>query len=463
MAKQMVGDGPVGADRVLAETRPTLARLFELQVDRGPDALAVSADDGVLTYRELDEAANQLAHDLRGSGLAGGQAVLSAFPRSCAALVAQVATFKAGLVHVPIDPDSPRERLRLLAARCEAAAVLAPAARIADVADLAPAHRSVDTSARSAIRPVDGATPADIAYVIFTSGSTGEPKGVVVPHRAIVSTTLARFRHYPEPVRRFLMIWQMTFDAAIGCIWWTLASGGTVDLAPASLDGIVTAIDEMLEGRREISHTAMTPSHYFAALQRLTGPAAGPRAVLVAGEACPPQLVAEHFRLQASARLYNEYGPTEAAVWCSGTELRAGEEVTVGWAIDGAAIFVLDSAGHDVPPGECGEIYVSGDGLANRYLRDPVRTEECFIEHPAGRRYRTGDLGRLLPDGRLVIVGRTDQQMKIRGYRIEPGEIEAVLRTHPDVAQAVVMEREGRLAAFVVRRSAAASTAGTSP
>ena len=442
-------------DHIRSDAGPTLSQVFERVADQHPDTLAVSAEDGELTYRQLDEAANHVARELVAGGLGPGQAVLSAFPRSAAALVAQLGVLKSGAVHVPVDSDAPGGRLRLLAVRTRAAAVLAPAHRISDLAGLAPLRLPVGLGDRSAERIAPRATADDTAYIVFTSGSTGEPKGVVVSHRAIVSTTLARFQHYPEPVRRFLMIWQMTFDAAIGCVWWTLACGGTVELAPASLDGIMTAVDAMLAGERRISHTAMTPSHYHGALQRLSGPATGPSHVLVAGEPCPEQLLADHFRLQPETRLWNEYGPTEAAVWCTGTELTPDQEVTAGLPVDGAEILVLDDSGEPVPAGGLGEVYVRGAGLADGYLGDPELTARRFPEHPAGRRYRTGDVGRLLPDGRLVVIGRTDDQLKVRGHRIEPGEVEAVLQTHPEVAQAVVTARQGRLVAFVVRRDAA--------
>ncbi|MFF2385722.1 amino acid adenylation domain-containing protein [Streptomyces sp. NPDC058108] len=443
------------AHRPEHERGATLSALFERQADRSPDALAVSAEDGELTYRELDEAANCVALDLVAQGLRPGQAVLAAFPRGARALVAQLATYKSGAVHVPVDPGAPGERLRLLAARTAAAAVLGTAERIGDLAGLAPLRRAVLLDERSGERPAVWPGPEDPAYIVFTSGSTGEPKGVVVPHRAIVAMTLARFHHYPEPVRRFLMIWQMTFDAAIGCVWWTLASGGTVELAPASLDGVMAAVDALLVCGGRISHTAMTPSHYHGALQRLPGPASGPGNVVVAGEPCPQALVDDHARLQPDTRLYNEYGPTEAAVWCTGTELVPGSEVTVGRAVDGARILVLDDSGQSVPPGGTGEIHVCGSGLAHGYLGDPELTARRFVDHPAGRCYRTGDVGRLLPDGQLVVIGRTDDQLKIRGHRVEPGEIEAVLQTHPGVAQAVVTGHEGRLVAFVVRRDTA--------
>ena len=436
-----------------AEHDLTLAAVFESQVDETPDRVAVEATDGVLTYRELDEAANWFAQRLSARGVAPGAQVLCAFTRSCAALVAQLAVYKAGAVYVPVDPAAPPERLRLLAERARAAAVLSTPADFHRVADLAPVAQAVDASVRESSRPQRVSAPGDAAYLIFTSGSTGEPKGVLVSHRAIVSTTRARFTFYDTPVRRFLMLWQLTFDAAVGCTWWALASGGTVEFAPAELDGFMAAVDAMIDGRKQFSHTAITPSHYYSALQRVAAVTGGLEAVVVAGETCPPQLIEEHFRLLPDTRLYNEYGPTEAAVWCTGAELRPGQEVNAGRAIQGAEVLVVDAEAHEVPAGEVGEIHIGGAGLALGYLDDPELNARKFFGDGENRRFRTGDLGRWQADGSLVVLGRTDDQLKIRGHRIEPGEVEAALQAHPEVAQAVVKEWQGRLTAYVVRRA----------
>lgn len=435
----------------MAEQDLTLATVFESQADRAPGQVAAEAVDGVLTYRELDEAANWFAHRLLARGVAPGERVLCGFARGCAALVAQLAVYKAGAVYVPVDPTAPPEPLRLLAAQARAAAILSTAADLHLVADLAPVAQAVDLSVRDSTRPQRQTSPADTAYLVFTSGSTGEPKGVLVSHRAIVSTTLARFAFYDTLVRRFLLLWQLTFDAAIGCTWWALASGGVIEFAPVDLDGMMASVDAMLDGSKQISHTAITPSHYYSALQRATMVTGGPEAVVVAGETCPPHLIDEHFRLLPDTRLYNEYGPTEAAVWCTGAELLPGQEVTAGRAIQAAEVLVLDADAREVPVGEVGEIHIGGAGLAQGYLDDPDLTARKFVEHTHGRRYRTGDLGRLRADGSLVVLGRTDDQLKIRGHRIEPGEVEAVLQAHPGVAQAVVTQWQGRLVAYVVR------------
>ncbi|WBO65117.1 amino acid adenylation domain-containing protein [Streptomyces camelliae] len=424
--------------------------MFEYRTDLHPDRCAVAAEDAELTYGELDGEANALAADLIARGVEPGESVLCSFGRSAAALVAHLAVLKAGAVYVPVDPQTPPNRLRLLAERTSAVAVLSTPEGLRSPDPVTALRLPVAVSRRSGVRPPRRPRPADVAYIIFTSGSTGEPKGVVVSHRAITSTTLARLRHYEDPVRRFLMLWPMSFDASLGTIWWTLASGGTLELAPESLDGVMRAVDAVLSGRTRISHTSMTPSHYLTALRRLPEPSTGPDVMLVAGEQCPAPLVSEHYRLQPGTRLYNSYGPTEAAVWCAGTELLAGADVTVGRAIPGAEILVLDDEGNDVPAGEPGEVSIRGTGLAEGYLGDPELTARRFFRHPAGVRYRTGDLGRLLPDGRLVILGRKDDQVKIRGRRIEPGEIEGVLHTHPGVAQAVVLAHQDRLVAYVV-------------
>lgn len=435
----------------MAEQELTLADVFEAQVDQAPDRGAAEAADGVLTYRELDEAANWFAHRLLAGGVAPGQRVLCGFTRSCAALVAQLAVYKAGAVYVPVDPSVPPERLRLLAARTQAAAVLSTVADFHRMADLAPVAQAVDLSVRDSIRPRRQTSPSDVAYLVFTSGSTGEPKGVLVSHRAIVSTTLARFAFYDTPVRRFLLLWQLAFDAAVGCMWWTLASGGAIEFAPADLDGMMASVDAMLDGSKQISHTAITPSHYYSALQHAAAVAGGPDVVVVAGETCPPQLIDEHHRLLPDTRLYNEYGPTEAAVWCTGAELLPGQDVNAGRAIRGAEVLVLDADARPVPVGAVGEIHIAGAGLALGYLDDPELTARKFVEYAQGRCYRTGDLGRLRADGSLVVLGRTDDQLKIRGHRIEPGEVEAVLQAHPTVAQAVVTQWQGKLVAYVVR------------
>lgn len=428
-----------------------LPTLFELSTDQNPDHLAVVADDATLTYTAIEEASNHFARELREAGVGPRRAVLCALPRSAAALVAQLAILKSGAIYVPVDHTAPQRRLRLLAQRVSAAAAVVPARASESLKGLAPTVLSVDLSGRSRVSPQAETQPEDPAYIVFTSGSTGEPKGVVVSHRAIVSTTLARFQHYDEPVRRFLLVSPLTFDSALAGTWWTLSSGGVLEVAPDSLDGVMTAVDDALSGKRHISHTLMTPGLYLNALQRRSTPSAGPTVTVVAGEECPPGLVAEHFRLQPTTRLYNEYGPTEGAVWCAGTELLAGAQVSIGKPIARTTLRILDGDGRKVPDGDLGELWLGGSGLASGYHGDPDLTASRFVDHPDGRFYRTGDLGRFLDSGDITLHGRIDDQLKIRGHRIEPAEVEAVLRAHPDVAQAVVTAQGGRLVAHVVR------------
>lgn len=427
-----------------------LHQLFERSVERDRDGLAVTGHDATLTYADLDATSNHFAGKLAEAGVRVGQAVLCALPRGAAALTAQLGVLKAGAVYVPADHDGGETRLRKLARQVVAAAVVGPAGL--------PAVLHVDLDARSSQRPPARRRPDDPAYIMFTSGSTGTPKGVVVAHRAIVSTTCARFDVYDEPVRRFLVVSPMTFDTALSGIWWTLAAGGLVDLAPDSPDGIMRAVDDALRGDRRISHTVLTPALYLNALQRLGTPAAGPAVTIVAGETCPPDLVSEHHRLQPRTRLYNEYGPTEGAVWCTGTELPAGSRVTVGRPIARTTVRIMDDQGHQVRDGVVGELWLGGSGLAAGYHDDPVLTADRFPDRPDGRFYRTGDRGRIAEDGTITLHGRVDDQIKLRGYRIEPAGIEAILRNHPGVAQAAVTVYEGRLVAYVVPVSGSPSS-----
>ncbi|MGI5170578.1 amino acid adenylation domain-containing protein [Spirillospora sp. CA-253888] len=430
----------------------TLHSLFEARADAAPDALAVTGPGGAMTYGELERHANRIAGHLLERGLERHARVGVRLGRTAEAVAAQLGVMKAGLVYVPIDASWPRERRRSVAEQAGLALTLTPETLPGDGPDA---------------RPAIGAGPADPAYAIFTSGSTGEPKGIEVQHGAIVSTTLARLTRYVEPVGRFLLVSPLAFDSAMAGLWWTLAQGGAVQLAPAWEDGLLEAVAATLRDAGPVTHTLLTPSLYREALRRLDGTAArGPRVVIVAGEACPPGLVAEHFRRLPGTRLFNEYGPTEAAVWCTGTELRPPAEggpatVTIGTPIAGAELLVVDEHGRVLPPGCLGELWIGGAGLARGYLGRPELTADRFVPHPhvPGRRmYRSGDLGCWLPSGELELFGRIDDQLKVRGHRIEPAEIEHALRGHPGVADAVVALRDGRLTAYVVPAEDSAGT-----
>ncbi|NEB76737.1 amino acid adenylation domain-containing protein, partial [Streptomyces sp. SID14478] len=411
-----------------------LHRLFESAADRTPDAVALIDDALTLTYAQLDERANRLAHDLIARGVRVDDVVGVQLPRSAEAVVAMLAVLKSGAAYLPLDPAHPPRRLAELAEDAGARLVLTDAAG--------------DPSA-PATRP-DVAVPANAsAYVLFTSGSTGRPKGVTNEHAAVVNRILWMQDAYAlQPGEAVLHKTPLGFDVS-GWEWlWPLAVGAR----------IVVAGDE---GRRDprviarlIREHAVTTCHFVPSMLRafLDGPAADCagvlRRVVCSGEELPPATARRFTNALPGTRLYNLYGPTEAAIdvtaWQVPQDLAPEHEtrLPIGAPIAGARLHVLDAHFAPVPPGAVGDLFIGGVPLARGYRGRPGLTADRFVPDPftpGGRLYRTGDRARWAADGTLDYLGRADHQLKIRGQRIEPGEIEAVLGAHPAVEQAVVL------------------------
>ncbi|MEO1369852.1 MAG: amino acid adenylation domain-containing protein, partial [Acidobacteriota bacterium] len=312
------------------------------------------------------------------------------------------------------------------------------------------------------------AGPDDLAYVIYTSGSSGQPKGVAVSHRNLVASTWARRSTYGDgPPERFLLLSSFAFDSSVAGLFWTLTGGGALVLPRPGDEQDLDALDR-LTGRHGVTHTLCLPSLYRLLLDR---PATeGLRVAVVAGEACPPELATAHFRRRPEARLFNEYGPTEATVWASVHELRpedAAGPVPIGGPIANARLYALDDHHRPVAAGVPGELYIAGDGVA-RYWRDGAAAnsgaDDAFtaleLTGPPGaparteRAYRTGDLVAWDDRDRLLFLGRADDQVKIRGHRLEVDGVEAALRRLEAVADAAAAARPGprgaRLCAWVV-------------
>jgi amino acid adenylation domain-containing protein/non-ribosomal peptide synthase protein (TIGR01720 family) len=301
---------------------------------------------------------------------------------------------------------------------------------------------------------VDG---ADLAYLLFTSGSTGTPKGVAVTHAGLAASTAARSRHYGGDPTRFLVVSPLGFDSSVAGLYWTLATGGCLHLPSDAQAGDAQALAALI-GRESITHTLMLPGLWDAVLEAAPpGQLDSLQLVVVAGEACPSTLVERHRARLPGARLENEYGPTEATVWCTAERLDTLSEgrVAIGRAIPGSSVQILDAGLQPLPPGVPGEICVAGPGLARGYLGRPAETAARFRPDPGGhapgaRLYRTGDRGTRLADGRILFQGRLDTQVKLRGYRVELEEIEAALRADARLAAAAVAVHEGRLVGYLV-------------
>ncbi|MBK1783695.1 non-ribosomal peptide synthetase [Prauserella cavernicola] len=444
----------------------TLPALFEQRVREAADgAVAVESEDGALGYPELNARANRLARALVARGIGPEDTVAVALPRSADALVAALATMKAGGTYLPVDPSYPAERISYLLWDSEPAAVLTRTTDAALSADVAPALLLDDPATAEWVASLSGddlsdtertapLRPAHPAYVIYTSGSTGTPKGVVVTHAGVPSlaTTMAN-AFGTGPDSRVLQFASLSFDTAMWELCMGLLGGGTLVLVPDE-----HRLGEPLEAfvaEHGITHLTLPP----AALASIPGELPANATVIVAGEACTPDLVD---RFAATRPMFNSYGPTETTVDITLSRCRpdaAATRVPIGLPVENTTVYALDEHLRPVPPGVLGELYAGGTGLARGYLDRPGLTATRFVPDPFGgtgsRLYRTGDLVRWNNGGELEYVGRSDGQVKIRGFRVELGEIEAVLLRHPAVAHGVVIDREDtagdrKLAAYVV-------------
>jgi surfactin family lipopeptide synthetase A len=449
--------------------RPIL-ELFEAQAQNKPDATAVRCGSKQLSFRELNQQANRLADHLRTLGIGPDVAVAMCVERSTEMIVGILGILKAGGAYVPLDPAYPAERIEFMISDC-GADVLLTTHRVA--AQPSSALRGMHTvfldSADWPVGPPASQkmqVPAgldNLAYIIYTSGSTGGPKGVQITHRNLAHSNHARLSYYTDPLESFLLLSSYAFDSSVAGIFHALSTGGTLDIPPAGDSGWAPEQLAALIAEREVSHILTIPSLYSDLLEHAdAAQLATLRCVIVAGEACPRQLVDAHYRVLPQASLFNEYGPTEATVWSSVYQCEPGEiepAVPIGRPIANTQLYVLDQHLEPVPFGVAGQLYIGGDGVARGYINRPDLTDLNFIPDPfaeerGAKLYRTGDLVRHLANGNLEFIGRADQQVKIRGVRIELGEIEAALTAYPDVREAaVVAERNGlggpKLAAFV--------------
>jgi amino acid adenylation domain-containing protein len=464
LAESCAGPAPAGE-------APLVLERFAACAAATPDAVAVHAVDGELTYAELDAASNRLARHLQGLGVAPGVLVALHMDRSCDMLVAILGTMKAGGGYVPVAPDYPAERVSYVLEDSGAPVLITRSAVAGELPEVS-ATRIVLDDERDALAGLDASSlgpvagGGDVAYVIYTSGTTGQPKGVVITHDNLASSTHARTAFYDDPVVSYLLIPSFAFDSSVAGIFWTLTTGGTLVLPPEDFDEQLDVLPKLVADNG-VTHMLGLPSVHSLMLDLAgEGDLASLRAVLVAGEACKPALLDKHFAALPDCKLVNEYGPTEGTVWCTAFDCSEDFDrptVPIGRPIPGAEVYVLDEQRKLTPPGLPGELCIGGPGVAKGYLNRPDLTAERFIENRyagddrSARLYCTGDKVRVLPDGRLEFLGRLDDQVKVRGYRIELGEIEAALAGHEDLRDCAVLARadetgERRLVAYFTCR-----------
>ncbi|MEU3648453.1 non-ribosomal peptide synthase/polyketide synthase [Lentzea sp. NPDC034063] len=439
----------------------TLAELVEAQVDRSPEATAVVFDGGTLSFAELDERANRLAHVLIGRGVGPEGIVALVLPRSVDIVVAQLAVAKAGGAYLPVDPAYPAERISFMLSDSQPVLVVTTT-EFADVVPDSDVLLIDELSIEDGVghRP-DRLSPLNLAtaaYVIYTSGSTGRPKGVVVSHAGLASFSAAEIEHYQvDAGDRVLQFSSPSFDASVLELCMSLPAGAALVIPPPG-PLLGEALADVVASRG-VTHALIPPVALATVPEGVDLP--GLRMLTVGGDACSAELVA---RWAPGRRLINSYGPTESTVVSTWSEpLTAGEVPPIGRPIRNTRVFVLDDGLRPVPVGVAGELYVAGAGLARGYLGRAGLTAERFVACPFGpagsRMYRTGDRVRWNPAGDLEFIGRMDHQVKVRGFRIEPGEIETVLRGHADVDDVVVVAQEQlsggkRLVAYVATSNA---------
>lgn len=436
-------------------------RMFAAQARLRPDAIAVSAPDTTLTYRELLEYATGIARELAARGIAPGDAVGLLFERGAEAVAATVAVALAGATAVPLDPHYPAERLRLMLAGPAVALTLTGADPDAGGGPAVPVGETLPVRG---IAPATGETAAadpGTATVMYTSGSTGHPKGVLLTHRGIAR--LARDERVDfGPGDTVLHLAPATFDAALLEVWCTLARGARLEIAPPG-PLTLTELADLITGRG-VTALWLTAGLFHQMAEHRPDAFAGVRRLFTGGDVVSPHHVGAVLSRHPGLTVVNGYGPTENTTFTCCAPLSdppppGAATVPIGTPVRGTRVHVVDAGGHPVPPGVPGELWASGEGLADGYLGRPELTARAFPVPATGRLrgvrcYRTGDLARFRPDGALEFLGREDGQVKINGHRVEPGEIEQAILAQPGVRGAcVLVERDPlggkRLAAYI--------------
>jgi amino acid adenylation domain-containing protein len=447
----------------------SLQQLFEQQVERSPEAIALVYEAQQLSYAELNARANQLAHHLISLGVGAESLVGICLERSVEMVVGLLGILKAGGAYLPLDPAYPVERLRFMLSDAGVQVVITEQ----QLVDKLPAPPGTPVLALDGLgelldgcssrNPAVATEPENLGYVIYTSGSTGEPKGAMNSHRAIANRLLWMQDAFELSVSdRVLQKTSFSFDVSVWEFFWPLLTGARLVLArPGGHQDSSYLVRLIVE--QQISTMHFVPSMLQVFLEELgvESCAGSLRLVVCSGEAMTLKLQEKFFEKLGGVALENLYGPTEAAVDVTRWQCRKDSElkcVPIGRPIANTQMYVLDERLRLVPAGVKGELYIGGVGLGRGYLNRPHLTAERFIAHPYSRErgerlYRTGDVGRYLEDGQIEYLGRLDHQVKVRGYRIELGEIETALRALSGIREAVVStgaDEEKRLVAYLV-------------
>ena len=468
-----------------------LHQLFEEQAERSPDAVAVVAGEVRLSYRELNQRANQVAHYLRTQNIQPDTPVAIFMDRSLLMVIGILGILKAGGAYLPLDPSYPKSRLQFMLADAQTPVLLTQQRMLSTLPETSAHVVCLDTdwaaiARHSESNPNNVTTSEHLAYVIYTSGSTGQPKGTAIVHRAVNRLVFNTNYVQLDATDCIAQVSNVSFDAATFELWGALLHGAKLVLIQKDI--ALSPVEFVTQLRRHKVTTMFVTTALFNALAREVPDAFSTlKTVMFGGEACDPNCVRDVLKNGAPQRLLHVYGPTESTTFASWHLIETVPEgattIPIGRPLSNTTLYVLDRHLNPVPIGVHGELYVGGAGLAREYWRREELTAERFIQWPVAgewwldkaktdhrppttdhqRLYKTGDIVRYLPDGSIEFIGRKDQQIKLRGFRIELGEIEAALLAHPAVQECVLLVTEGkqhdkRLIAYFVASAATTST-----
>ena len=420
--------------------------IIEAIATTNPDALAVTFGTESLTYKDLNNRATNLAHVLLSKKKVDDKVIGLSVERSATMIVGLLAILKAGCAYLPIDPEYPSHRINFILKDAAVNCVVTQE-------KLLPNFNAYDTELISidTIEDIDASSKdlpkvskSDLAYIIYTSGSTGNPKGVPITHKNIINSTAGRLDFYASNPTAFLLMSSISFDSSKAGIFWTLCTGGNLVISEKRLEQDIERIASIID-KHKISHTLMLPSLYNLIIEHSESKKLSTlTTVMVAGESCPISLAKNHFSALPNVALYNEYGPTEATVWCIAHKITQDDIskgfIPIGNSVANADVHILDSNLRPVPFGAIGELYIGGIGLSGYYINRPDLTEVAYVKNANGvNLYKTGDLAKYNSQGVIEFLGRADQQVKIRGYRVELNEIENVLNDNEMIKKAVVV------------------------
>ena len=428
------------------ETYTGIHHIIEDIAHKNPEALAVTFGSESLTYKELNNKATILAHVLLSKKNTEDKIVGLSIERSTNMIVGLLAILKSGCAYLPIDPEYPSQRIDFILKDAKVNCIITQDKLLPIFKDFNAELISIDTVEEIDSNSIELPTTvnSDLAYIIYTSGSSGNPKGVPITHKNIINSTAGRLDFYDNNPTAFLLMSSISFDSSKAGLFWTLCTGGNLVISEKRLEQDIERIATLIETNK-ISHTLMLPSLYNLIIEHSeTHKLKSLNTVIVAGEACSVSLAKNHFSVLPKVNLYNEYGPTEATVWCIAHKITeqdiAQNTIPIGKSVANADVQILDSKLKPVPFGVIGELYIGGQILSGNYINRPDLTKKAYVKNAEDVIfYKTGDLAKYNSQGNIEFLGRADRQVKIRGYRVELNEIENVLNENEMVKKAVVV------------------------